>query len=215
MKLAKFLSWGSKKAPEPSEQPAESTSAQQAEPSVSEERRRSPRRPAEDEGHFYWIAEDGEPTTVKGRYIDESDGGAGSLVDSAKEIPLDASVWFITSAGVFRSGFVRNCGPRENGFRVGFSYAETARTGGGWGAVRLRWLAPPDASNAAPASIRNADEGVVEVNSGAPVPLAELVMLDGCEYSCLAVSRRCEAYGDRHLLELQVISPAYRKLQAA
>ena len=128
MKLVKFLSWGSKKEPSP---PAESTAAPQAQQSVPQERRRSPRHLVEDEGYFYWIAEDGAPTMVKGCYIDESDSGAGARVDSAKEIPLGASVWFVTSAGVFRYGFVRNCGPRQDGFRVGFSYAETARTGGG------------------------------------------------------------------------------------
>ncbi len=152
---------------------------------------------------------------VKGCYVDESEGGAGALVDTAKEIPLGVPVWFVTLAGVFRQGFVRNCSAQEKGFRVGVSYAENERTGGGWGAVQLRWLAPPDAFNAAPASIRNADDGAVEVNSGAPVPLGGLVMLAGAEYSCLAVSRSCEAYGDRHLLELKVISPAYRKQRAA
>jgi len=138
--------------------------------------------------------------------ISEDGNGVGAVV--RRRTPLWPSCWAIGEDGAAYPLVVRRCDPCDEGFRVGAGLNVEAKVSEGWGSVRLEWLESDETVAVCPASIRNADEGVIEVNAAQDPPSDTLLLLEGAEFACLRVLRKSTPYGDRRLLEVEPVFDA-------
>lgn len=203
MKLSSFLRWGSRKEP--------AAASGQPKKRWGRERRSTPRQALNGPGEVFWTDAERRLFTVSVQLVDASASGVGALIDGSLYPPEGTLLWLAAADGEISAGFVKHASPEDAGVRVGIAFAEAGRRSEGWGAVRLRWLLPDGQLAEAPGSTRNAGDGNIEINCADAVPPGALVMLDGLEYRCLCQGRLCEPYGDRHLLEVRIVSDAYLK----
>ena len=201
MKLSNFLRWGGRKETRPT---AEATSPFWG----RKDRRRAARRVLTGSGWVLWADEAGEPQREPARYLDAADNGLGMGALVSRPTPTGPHCWAISEDGSIHPCVVRHCEPCEEGFRIGARLDPELRQADGWGAARLKWLTADEVLVASPASIRNADDGLIEVNAAVKPPDQGLLLLEGREFACLCALRKSAPYGDRHLLEVEPIAEA-------
>ncbi len=132
--------------------------------------------------------------------------------------PVGPRCWAIGEDGVAYPLVVRHCEPCDEGFRLGARINPEARVNDGWGSARLKWMDAEEMLTVSPASIRNADDGLIQVNAALNPPSNTLLLLEGRELACLCSLRTSSAYGERRLLEVEPVleaAPAARKEAAA
>jgi hypothetical protein len=84
----------------------------------------------------------------------------------------------------------------------------------GWGGVQLRRIGDDGVMRVASASLRNGDEGVLQVNCAQAAPVGELLLITGPEVSCLCLVNKCDPYGKRFLLEVETVADATKQPRA-
>jgi hypothetical protein len=156
-----------------------------------------------------WIEDDGSWKTVSVWLKDIGDGGTG--VFSRKPVEVNRSVWLINSQGQDSQGVIRYCTKSQEGYQVGFErikvrVAKPESNGG----AQLKWLEKSGKLVLTPVSIRNAGEGQIEVVTAKPVPAPAIMLLSGKEMRCLASAKACHKRGNRFLVEMEVVSDAYK-----
>ncbi len=199
--LSNFLRWGGRRE-----------SQDESEPNGAfwgrKDRRRAPRRVLGGVGWIFWVDESGETQRVAAAFADVSEdaGGMGAVV--RRQTPLGPTCWAVGEDGAAYPIIVRHCEPCDEGFRVGASLNPTPQLGDGWGSAKLKWMKADETLTVCPSSIRNADEGVIEVNAAQDPPSDTLLLLEGAEFACLCVLRKSTPYGDRRLLEVEPVLDA-------
>lgn len=138
--------------------------------------------------------------------ISEDGGGIGAVLRT--EAPLGGGCWAIGSEGAAHPIVIRRCVPCDEGYRIGALLNPEPQVAAGWGNSKLKWVGEEETLSVSPASIRNAEEGVIEVNSVRQPPSDRVLLLEGGEFACLCILRKSTAYGDRHLLEVEPIADA-------
>lgn len=209
--LSNFLRWGGRK-----------DANDEAEPNGAfwgrKDRRRAPRRVLAGTGSLCWIDDSGQARRETAAFSDVSEDGSGMGAVLRKEAPVGPHYWAIADDGAAFPIVVRHCVPCEEGFRLGARLNPEPRSIDGWGTAKLKWLDGEESLAIAPASIRNADDGRIEVNSAENPPENELLLLEGAEFACLCLLSKSAAYGDRWLLEVEPVfdaAPAARAEPAA
>ncbi len=199
--LSNFLRWGGRRD---SQEGPESNGAFWG----RKDRRRAPRRVLSGKGWLYWLDEDYEPQRVAAVFADISEdaGGVGAVI--RKAVPLGPSCWAMGEDGAAYPIIVKHCDACEEGFRAGAVLNPEPKARGGWGSAKLKWMDADEALVVCPASIRNADEGMIEVNAAKNPPDDSLLLLEGGEFACLCVLRKSTPYGDRRLLEVEPVADA-------
>gem|GEM_PF-3112782 len=210
--LSNFLRWGGRREAQ----------EQKSEPNGPfwgrKERRRAARRVLAGSGWICWVDADGEVQRAAAAFADISEDGSGVGAVVRRRTPLGPGCWAMGDDGAAYPLVVRRCDPCDEGFRLGAVLKVEARVCDGWGSARLKWLGSDETLAVCPASIRNADEGVIEVNAAQDPPSDTLLLLEGAEFACLCVLRKSTPYGDRRLLEVEPVfdaAPAGRAEAAA
>ncbi|MBI1354174.1 MAG: hypothetical protein GC160_07495 [Acidobacteria bacterium] len=214
MKLSNFLRWGGRKETRPE---SESSSPFWG----RKDRRRAGRRVLAGEGWLLWLDESGELQRERAQYVDSSEQaenalGLGAIV--RRPTPIGPHCWTLSDDGPSYPCVVKHCEPCDEGFRVGGRLDPEVQEVEGWGAARVKWLTPEETLMACPSSIRNATEGLIEVNVALKPPSDVLLLLEGKDYACLCALRKVAPYGDRYLLEVEPVgeaTPVTREEEAA
>lgn len=194
--LSNFLRWGGRKE---SQEDAEANGPFWG----RKDRRRAARRVLAGTGWLCWVDESGDTRREVAAFSDVSEDGSGVGAILTHPVPTGPNCWAVGDDGVAYPLVVRRCDPCEEGYRLGARLDVEAKPGHGWGTAKLKWLDDDETLALSPASIRNADEGLVEVNAAQNPPEGRLLLLEGAEFACLCLLRKSTAYGDRRLLEVQ------------
>lgn len=194
MKISSFLGWGGKRE-------------------NADERRKEPRYAAEGPMKAYWSVEGGF-TSARGQLHDAGEGGSGIGFILTEQIPVGTATWITTSEGETFGGIVRHSEARNGGYRTGTRLDLQSKVVEGWGGVQLRWIGDDGLMHVASASLRNGDEGVLEVNCAEAAPVGVLLLITGPEFSCLCFVKKCEPYGKRFLLEVATAADATKQPRA-
>jgi len=194
MKISSFLGWGGKRE-------------------NAEERRKEPRYAAEGPMKAYWRV-DGGFTSARGQLHDAGEGGSGIGFMLSQEIPVGTAAWITTSEGETFGGIVRHSDAKDGGYRTGAKLDLESQVVEGWGGVQLRWIDDEGRMHVASASLRNGDEGMLEVNCAEAAPVGVLLVITGPEVSCLCFVKKCGPYGKRFLLEVEAVADAPKQPRA-
>jgi len=180
MTLPSFLRWGGRREG-------------RGQPVLSRPERRSEARWAlEGRVWIYWVDEAGEADRTEGDLVDVTESLSGFGAEVRRPVPLGPGVWVV--------GDIAKLVPGDLGMTLDKALEvepDLRRAYEADGQTRI-----------APAVVRNAEDGRLEVNTAARVPTATLALLEGREAGCLCLVRSCEAYGDRFLLEVEAVSEA-------
>lgn len=194
MKISSLLGgWGTKRAPD--------------------ERRKEPRYSAEGPMKAYWQV-DGGFTSARGQLRDAGEGGSGIGFTISEQIPVGTATWITTGEGETFGGIVRHSDVKDGAYRTGARLDLQSKVVEGWGGVQLRWIGEDGLMHVASASLRNGDEGTLQVNCAEASPVGVLLLITGPEYSCLCFVQKCEPYGKRFLLEVETIADATKQPRA-
>ena len=194
MKISSFLGWGGKRE-------------------NSDERRKEPRYAAEGPMKAYWCVEGGF-TSARGRLHDAGEGGSGIGFTLSNQIPVGTAAWITTSEGETFGGIVRHSDGQDGTYRTGTKLDLQSKVVEGWGGVQLRWICGDGLMHVASASLRNGDEGELQVNCAEAAPAGVLLLITGPEVSCLCLVKQCKPYGKRFLLEVETVADATRQPRA-
>ena len=194
MKISSFLGWGGRRE-------------------NSDERRKEPRYAAEGPLKAYWCVEGGF-TSARGQLHDAGEGGSGIGFMLANQIPVGAAAWITTSEGETFGGIVRHSDAKDGAYRTGAKLDLQSKVVEGWGGVQLRWIGDDGLMHVASASLRNGDEGMLQVNCAEAAPVGVLLLITGPEVSCLCLVKKCEPYGKRFLLEVETVADATKQPRA-
>jgi hypothetical protein len=194
MKISSFLGWGGKR-----ENP--------------DERRKEPRYAAEGPMKAYWRV-DNEFKSARGHLHDAGEGGSGIGFTLSQAIPVGTAAWITTSEGETFGGIVRHANAKNGAYRIGAKLDLQSKVVEGWGGVQLRWIGDGEMMHVASASLRNGDEGMLEVNCAEAAPVDVLLLITGPEVSCLCFVKKCQPYGKRFLLEVETIADATKQPRA-
>lgn len=212
MAFSKLLRWGKKEAqpgagpPQPAKK--DMARAEQAQPAPTGERRKSIRWPKTGTAKMSWIAENGRWKTVSAWLKDTGDGGLGVYL--RKPIDSGLTVWVMTQEGDDWQGVTRYCTPCEEGFQVGFERIKAPKSDTNVVGTYIKWLEKPGKLALTPVSVRNAADGRLEVVTSKAVPTPTIAMLSAKEVRCLASAMACHKRGNRFLVEMEVVSDAYK-----
>lgn len=214
MSLSKFLRWGKKDAqpgvdaPQPAKK--DMGRAEQPEAAPTGERRKSIRWPKSGTAKMSWIADGGSLKIASAWLKDTGDGGLGVYL--RKPIDPGLTVWVMTHDGDDWQGVTRYCSPAEEGFQVGFERIKSTNSKSDSNVVgtHLKWLEKSGKYAWTPVSVRNAADGRLEVVTSKAVPTPTIAMLTAKEVRCLASALACHKRGNRFLVEMEVVSDAYK-----
>ena len=193
-KISSFLGWGGKRE-------------------NSDERRKEPRYAADGPMKAYWLL-DGGLTSARGQLHDAGEGGSGIGFTLPETIPVGTAAWITTSEGETFGGIIRHAAARNGSYRIGAKLDLQSKVVEGWGGVQLRWIGDEGLMHVASASLRNGDEGMLEVNCAEAAPVGVLLLITGPEVSCLCCVKKCEPYGKRFLLVVEAIADATKQPRA-
>jgi len=194
MKISSFLSWGAKRENQV-------------------ERRKEPRYATEGPMTAYWRLDDGF-TLARGRLNDAAESGSGIGSTLSEPIPVRSVAWITTNEGETFGGIVRHADAKDGDYRIGAKLDLQSKVVDGWGGVQLRWIDDEELMYVASASLRNGDEGMLEVNCAEATPVGVLLLITGPEMSCLCFVKKCQPYGKRFLLEVETVADATKQPQA-
>jgi hypothetical protein len=194
MTISSFLGWGTKR-----ENP--------------EERRKEARYAAEGPVKAYWRT-DGGFTSARGQLRDAGEGGSGIGLTMSQQIPVGTAAWITTSEGETFGGIVRHSDAKDGAYRTGVRLDLQSKVAEGWGGVQLRWIGDDQLMHVASASLRNSDEGMLQVNCAKAAPVGAILLITGPEVSCLCLVKQCEPYGKRFLLEVETAADATKQPRA-
>ncbi len=161
----------------------------------------------------YWCV-DGGFTSTRGRLRDAGEGGSGIGFTLSDQIPVGTAAWITTSEGETFGGIVRHSDAKDGGYRTGARLDLESKVVEGWGGVQLRWIGEEELMHVASASLRNGNEGMLEVNCAEAAPIGVLLLITGPEVSCLCFVKACEPYGKRFLLEVETAADATKQPRA-
>lgn len=178
-----------------------------------EERRKEPRYSAEGPVKVYWCA-DGGFTWARGQLHDAGEGGSGIGIVLSEQIPEGTAAWITTSEGETFGGIVRHSNAEGGADRIGLRLDLQSQVVEGWGGVQLRRIGDEGRMHVASASLRNGDEGMLQVNCAEAAPTGVLLLITGPEVSCLCFVKKCEPYGKRFLLEVETVADATKQPRA-
>lgn len=177
------------------------------------ERRKDPRYAAEGPIKVYWCVEGGF-TSARGQLHDAGEGGSGVGFVLSSPIPVGSGAWITTSEGETFGCIVRHSDSRDGSYRTGAKLDLKSQVVDGWGGVQLQRIGEDGLMHIASASLRNGDEGMLQVNCADAQPVGALLLIAGPEVSCLCLVNRCEPYGKRFLLEVETVADATRQPRA-
>lgn len=203
--LPSFLRWGGRRDERPETAHAVPVEA----PVERTDRRREARWTLDGLVWFYWVdAESGEVERVEGDLLDVTDSLSGFGADVKRPIPAGVGGWVVSENEAPVPVEIKHCEASETGYRVGAAALQATRRIEAWGSAGVRWIDADGKAWVAPAVVRNAEDGRLEVNVASGVPLKTLVLVEGREAACLCQVRSSEAYGERYLIEVETISEA-------
>jgi hypothetical protein len=179
----------------------------------SDERRKEPRYSAEGPMKAYWSAAGGI-TSARGQLHDAGEGGSGVGFVLPEQIPVGTAAWITTSEGETFGGIVRHADAKDGAYRTGLKLDLKSQVVEGWGGVQLRRIGDEGVMYVASASLRNGDEGMLQVNCAEAAPTGGLLLITGPEVSCLCLVKKCEPYGNRFLLEVETVADATKQPRA-
>lgn len=214
MSLSKLLRWGKKDAAPDAGAPTHPRKdmgrAEQAQPAPGGERRRSIRWPKTGAAKMSWIDGDGSLKTVTAWLKNSGEGGMGVL--TRKPVGIGRTVWVMTQDGEDWQGLIRYCNDTEEGFHVGFERIKVAASKSDPNTLgtHLKWLEKPGKIALTPVSVRNAQDGRLEVVAPKAVPAPMVAMLAAKEVRCLASALACHKRGNRFLVEMEVLTDTYK-----
>lgn len=177
------------------------------------ERRKDRRSAAEGPMKAYWCAE-GKLVSARGKLQDAGEGGSGLGFTLSSQIPEGAAAWITTHEGETFACIVRHTDAKNGVYRAGGKLDLKSQVIEGWGGVQLRWVGKDGLMHLASASLRNGEEGMLEVNCAEAAPVGVLLLIAGPAVSCLCLVNKCEPYGKRFLLEVETVADATRQPQA-
>lgn len=199
MTLPSFLRWAGRR------DARGETAKPQAEAS---ERRSEARWALEGQVRIYWVDAGGEADWTEGDLADVTESLSGFGVEVRRAVPVGLGAWVVSDSDAPVPIDLKTCEPSETGYRLGAAAARSIQRIAGWGTAGVRWVEPDGEVRLAPAVVRNAEDGRLEVNVAGRVPTSTLVLLEGREAACLCLSRSCEPYGDRFLIEVEAVAEA-------
>lgn len=181
-----------------------------------DERRKWQRIVAEGPMRVYWCIEGGF-LSARGTLRDAAEDGSGIGFDLRKQLPVGTIAWLTTQDGQTFGGVVRHADEKAGEYQTGMQLDLEPNAVGGWGGVQLHWIDRNNKMNVASASLRNGDEGSLQVNSAVEASVGSLLLITGPEVSCLCFVNKCQPYGKRFLLEVETAADAtvQRTTQAA
>ena len=181
-----------------------------------DERRKGPRVVADGPMRVYWCVEGGF-LSARGTLRDAAEDGSGIGFALGKHLPIGTVAWLTTQDGQTFGGVVRHANEKAGEYQTGIQLDLESNAVGGWGGVQLHWIDRNNKMNVASASLRNGDEGSLQVNSAAEPSVGSLLLITGPEVSCLCSVNKCKPYGKRFLLEVATVADAtvQRTTQAA
>lgn len=188
MTISNLLGWGGKRKKE-------------------DERRKGHRVIADGPMWVYWCVEGGF-VSARGTLRDAAEDGSGIGFALRKQLPIGTVAWLTTHDGQTFGGVVRHADEKAGEYQTGVRLDLKSNAVDGWGGVQLRWIDVSDKMNVAWASLRNGDEGSLQVNSAAEVSVGSLLLITGPEVSCLCFVNKCQPYGKRFLLEVATVADA-------
>ncbi len=174
---------------------------------ASGERRKDPRYAAEGPMKAYWCVEGGF-TSARGQLHDAGEGGSGVGFMLSSQIPVGAGAWITTSDGETFGCIIRHSDAKAGCYRIGAKLDLRSQVIEGWGGVQLHRIGEDGLMHIASASLRNGDEGMLQVNCAEAQPVGALLLVAGAEVSCLCLVNKCEPYGKRYLLEVETVADA-------
>jgi hypothetical protein len=188
MTISRFLGWGGKRK-------------------ADDERRQRPRVIVDEPVRVYWTTGD-TYASAAGTLRDVAEDGAGIGFSLRKQLPIGTVAWLTTLDGRTFGGIVRHSDEKAGEFRSGVQLDVRPTAIDGWGGVQTRWIAADGKANVATASLRNSDEGGLQVNATAEAPVGSLLMISGPQVSCLCFVNDSQPYGKRFLLDVTTAADA-------
>jgi len=188
MTISNLLGWGGKRKKE-------------------DERRKGHRVIADGPMRVYWCVEGGF-VSARGTLRDAAEDGSGIGFALRKQLPIGTVAWLTTHDGQTFGGVVRHADEKAGEHQTGIQLDLESNAVGGWGGVQLSWIDGNNKMNVAAASLRNGDEGSLQVNSAGEVSVGSLLLITGPEVSCLCFVNKCQPYGKRFLLEVATVADA-------
>jgi hypothetical protein len=172
-------------------------------------KRKHPRLPFSGQATLCWV-EDGHPRELRASLVNASE--SGMAVTSRRPLPVGARVWILLQDGTDGRAQVCYSNPLQKAHQIGLKFiAEERRTRHAAPNAQsvLEWI---DASNRLAgtlASVRNADEGELDVLVPEVVPCPAIVMLSAHEVRCLCCTKDWRPEGDSYLFRMEVVSEAF------
>ncbi len=181
-----------------------------------DERRKGHRVVADGPMRVYWCVEGGF-LSARRTLRDAAEDGSGIGFALRKQLPVGTVAWLTARDGQTFGGVVRHADEKAGEYQTGIQLDLESNAVGGWGGVQLSWIDRSNKMNVASASLRNGDEGSLQVNSAGEVSVGSLLLITGPEVSCLCFVNKCQPYGKRFLLEVATAADAtlQRTIQAA
>jgi hypothetical protein len=179
-------------------------SAQPAHP-----KRKHTRLPFSGRATLCWT-EDGRPHELRAALVNASEGGMA--VATRKALPAGAQVWILLQDGTDGRAEVRYSNPAAKGYQTGLKFIaeeRPSRRAGKSAQSVMEWI---DASNrlvGSLVSVRNADEGELEVIVPEVVPCPAIVMLSANEVRCLCYTKDWRPDGNSYRFRIEVVSEAF------
>jgi hypothetical protein len=188
MTISSLLGWGGKRK-------------------ADDERRKRARVVLDGPLRAYWCV-DGQLDTLSGTLRDAAEDGSGIGFSLRRQIPIGTVAWLNTKDGHTFGGVVRHANEKEGEFRTGIQLDLQPKGLSGWGGVQTSWVDADGNMNAAPASLRNSEEGRLQVNAVGEAAEGSLLLITGTEVSCLCLVNGCQPYGKRFLLDVETVADA-------
>ena len=205
MKISDLLRWGPRK-------PASPAIRQEA-PPPRQERRLSDRRNIQGTAQLWWVGASGDIVRADGTFTDSGDEGVGADLD--KPAPVGTAAWFTFDSEQPWPSIIKHSEVNGEKFHVGAAVEQVAATAPHDScSVELEWFSSDGVLHSGGANVRSGKEGCLELDSDSAVPAREIVLVKGAEVCCLAVTARSEARGDRHFVEVEVLTEASPKYSA-
>lgn len=174
---------------------------------ADDERRKRARVEVDGPLRAYWCV-DGVPRTSGGTLRDVAEDATGIGFSLRKQLPVGTVAWLNSHDGHTFGGIVRHADEKAGEYRTGIQLDAQPNELPGWGGVHIRWVDAAGRMNVAPASLRNSDDGRLQVNSVGEAAEGTLIMIGGAEVSCLCLVNGCQPYGKRFLLEVETVADA-------
>lgn len=178
-------------------------------------KRQHPRLPFSGQATLCWT-EDGRARELRASLVNASEGGMAVI--SRRPLPVGAHVWILLQDGTDGRAEVCYSRPREKGYQTGLKFIAEERGSrhqqGNAHSV-LEWIDASKRLAGSLVSVRNAEEGELEVTVPKVVPCPAIVMLSAREVRCLCCTRDWRPDGDSYRFRIEVVSLAFPNKDAA